>query len=228
MEITIPYIKHKFEEFNQQMFAGKLPMLPIKLSDAKTFLGVCTYKKRIGKDGKVEKYDFALRVNTRIELSEDEIEDTIIHEMIHYYIGYNQLEDTSAHGAIFQQVMNAINEKYGRHLSISHKSSKSQKEQAVDKKQHYRVVAVVRFHDGRKGIKVLPRVLPSILKYYNSVLSAKEVSSITLYMSNDIFFNRFPNSCSFKVHFLDENEIMKHLEGAEQMKCDGKLILRNK
>ena len=47
MEITIPYIKHKFEEFNQQMFAGKLPMLPIKLSDAKTFLGVCTYKKRI-------------------------------------------------------------------------------------------------------------------------------------------------------------------------------------
>ena len=106
------------------MFAGKLPMLPIKLSDAKTFLGVCTYKKRIGKDGKVEKYDFALRVNTRIELSEDEIEDTIIHEMIHYYIGYNQLEDTSAHGAIFQQVMNAINEKYGRHLSISHKSSK--------------------------------------------------------------------------------------------------------
>ena len=53
MEITIPYIKHKFEEFNQQMFAGKLPMLPIKLSDAKTFLGVCTYKKRIGKDGKV-------------------------------------------------------------------------------------------------------------------------------------------------------------------------------
>lgn len=72
-------------------------------------------------------------MNTRIELSEDEIEDTIIHEMIHYYIGYNQLEDTSAHGAIFQQVMNAINEKYGRHLSISHKSSKSQKEQAVDK-----------------------------------------------------------------------------------------------
>lgn len=37
MEITIPYIKHKFEEFNQQMFAGKLPMLPIKLSNAKSF-----------------------------------------------------------------------------------------------------------------------------------------------------------------------------------------------
>lgn len=40
MNITVSYIEQKFEEFNQQMFAGKLPMLPICLSDAKTFLGV--------------------------------------------------------------------------------------------------------------------------------------------------------------------------------------------
>ena len=39
MKATIPYIERKFEEFNQQMFAGKLPKLPIELSDAKTFLG---------------------------------------------------------------------------------------------------------------------------------------------------------------------------------------------
>lgn len=37
MNITVSYIEQKFEEFNQQMFAGKLPMLPICLSDAKTF-----------------------------------------------------------------------------------------------------------------------------------------------------------------------------------------------
>ena len=53
MEITIPYITRKFEEFNQQLFAGKLPMLPIHLSNAKTFLGACTYKKRKGKNGKI-------------------------------------------------------------------------------------------------------------------------------------------------------------------------------
>lgn len=37
MNITVSYIEQKFEEFNQQMFAGKLPMLPICLSDAKPF-----------------------------------------------------------------------------------------------------------------------------------------------------------------------------------------------
>lgn len=228
MNITVPYVRQKFEEFNQQMFAGKLPMLPIRLSDAKTFLGVCTCKKRKGKDGRIEKYDFTLRINTRIDLSEEEVEDTIIHEMIHYYIGVNQLEDTSSHGEIFQQIMNAINHKYGRHLTITHKGTKEQNEQAIDSRQRYHVIAVVEFHDGRIGIKVLPRVLPSILKYYNGVSQVKDVSTVKLYMSKDVFFNRFPNSSAMNVHFLDSDEIYQHLIGAEKMECDGKTIIRNR
>lgn len=228
MNITIPYVRQKFEEFNQQMFAGKLPMLPIRLSDAKTFLGACTCKKRKGKDGRIEKYDFTLRINTRIDLSEEEVEDTIIHEMIHYYIGVNQLEDTSAHGEIFQQIMNAINARYSRHLTIAHKGTKEQNEQAIDSRQRYHVVAVVEFHDGKTGIKVLPRVLPSILKYYNGVSKVKDVSTVKLYMSKDVFFNRFPNSSAMNVHFLDSDEINQHLIGAEKMECDGKTIIRNK
>lgn len=160
-------------------------------------------------------------------MPEEEVEDTIIHEMIHYYIGYNQLEDTSPHGSIFRQIMNAINEKYGRHLTISHKCTKTQNEQAVDQKQHYHVVAVVLFEDGLTGFKVLPRVLQSILKYYNGVKAAKGVISIDLYMSNDIFFNRFPNSSAYNVHYIEITEIKKHLEGAEKMSCDGKSIKRN-
>ena len=46
MKATIPYVETKFEKFNQLMFDGKLPQLPIELSDAKTFLGMCVYKKR--------------------------------------------------------------------------------------------------------------------------------------------------------------------------------------
>ena len=44
MKATIPYIEQKFEEYNQQMFAGQLPKLPVELSDAKTFLGKCAFK----------------------------------------------------------------------------------------------------------------------------------------------------------------------------------------
>lgn len=228
MIATIPYVEKKFEEFNQQIFAGKLPKLPIELSDAKTFLGLCVFKHRKGENGKTDYYDFKLRINTRLDLPENEVEDVIIHEMIHYFIGYNQLEDATAHGPIFTHMMNEINTKYGRSISVSHKSTDEQKEALVDKKAHYRVVAVVAFHDGRVGIKVLPRVLPSILKYYNGVQKSKDVLAVQLYMSNNPFFNRFPNSNALKVHFLEPEEIKQQIAGAEVLECDGDCIMRNR
>ena len=223
---TIPYIERKFEEFNKQMFAGELPPIPIVLSDAKTFLGKCVYKKRLGKDGKAEYYDFKLRINTRIDLPENEVEDTLIHEMIHYFIGYKRLEDASSHGPLFMHIMNTINEKYGRNITVTFKGTSEQQEQLVDKKQRYHVVALVKFHDGKTGIKVLPRVVQSILRYYNTISSAREIESVKLFMSNDIFFNRFPNSAALKVHFVNEEEVLGHLAGAEVLLCDGKKIIR--
>ena len=217
MKATIPYIEQKFEEFNQQMFAGQLPKLPIELSDAKTFLGVCAFKTRKGKDGKEICYDFKLRINTRIDLPETEIEDTIIHEMIHYFIGYNQLEDASAHGPMFLHMMNSINAKYGRHLSVSYKVTKEQREQAIDAKQHWRVVAVVKFKDGRYGIKVLPRIQQRIVNYYTKVGSSKDVERVDLYMSNNVYFNRFPNSSVLNAHYVDIEEINKNIKGAEPL-----------
>lgn len=187
MKADIPFIEKKFEEFNKLMFAGELPKLPIELSNAKTFLGQCVFKIRRLTNGKTEKYDFRLRINTRIDLPEQELEDTIIHEMIQYYIGINQLNDTSAHG----QIMDAINVRYGRHMTITHKVTKEQREQAYDKRQHWHVVAIVEFKNDKTGIKVLPRIVPRILNYYNKIGAINSVSQIKLYMSNDIFFNRF-------------------------------------
>ena len=227
MKATVSYIEKKFEEFNRLIFGDKLPKIPVELSDAKTFLGQCVYKKRRKLFGKTQLYDFRLRINTRIDLPEREIEDTIIHEMIHYYIGYHQLEDTSAHGPLFLGMMNEINRKFGRSLTVSHKSTKEQREQLQDKRSRYHVIAVVNFHDGRTGIKVLPRVLRSILYYYNNVLTNREIASIKLYMSNNVFFNRYPNSSALKVHFLEADEINRQLTGAEKMSCDGKSVRRN-
>jgi predicted SprT family Zn-dependent metalloprotease len=227
MKATVPYIEKKFEEFNRQIFGGKLPKIPVELSDAKTFLGQCVYKKRRKPFGKAELYDFRLRINARVDLPEREVEDTIIHEMIHYYIGYNKLEDASAHGPLFLGIMNEINRKFGRNLTVSHKSTQEQREQLQDKRSRYHVIAVVSFRDGRTGIKVLPRVVRSILYYYNNVLANREIASVQLYMSNNIFFNRYPNSSALKVHFLEADEIGRQLEGAEKMACDGKTIKRN-
>lgn len=201
------------------MFDGKLPKLPIELSDAKTFLGLCVYKKRRTILGRTECYDFKLRISTRIDLVEAEVEDIIIHEMIHYYIGYNNLKDSSAHGRVFRHIMNTINEKFGRHIKISHKLTKEEKEQLYDTKRRWRVVAYVTFNDGRTGVKVLPRIMPRIANYYNAVSRESSVESIELYMTNNPYFNRYPSSSAFRVHYIDKAEADKHLQGAEKMGC---------
>lgn len=224
MRATIPFIRDRFERFNAQMFGGELPWLPIGLSRARTFVGVCSFKRRRLLGGGVEHYDFKLRISERFDLSESELEDTIIHEMIHYYIGVHQWRDTSAHGRLFRRLMDDINERFGRAVSVSHRSTKGQREGLVDGGARYRVVAVVRFRDGRVGIKVLPRKSQRILYYYCQVGGHRDVAHVALYMTHDAFFNRFPNSSSLKVHFVSEEELRLPLKGAKVIGVEGNML----
>ena len=226
MKATIPYVEKKFEEFNRLMFDGRLPMLPIELSDAKTFLGVCVYKKRRTLLGKTVCYDFKLRINTRIDLDEAEVEDIIIHEMIHYYIGYHGIVDTSAHGRVFREMMKGINERFGRHIKVSHRPTQEQKEQLCGNRRRWRMVAFVVFKDGRTGIKVLPRIAEKVVNYYNVVGRESTIEGIELYVTDDVFFNRYPNSSALRVHYIDRAEAERHLAGAERWVCDGTRIFK--
>ncbi|MBR3454674.1 MAG: SprT-like domain-containing protein [Bacteroidaceae bacterium] len=227
MKFSHPYAIRKFNHFNQLCFDGKLPPLTIEMCDSKSYLGQCTYKIRKKADGTQEKYNFRIRLSLRADLPEDELDDILIHEMIHYYINVNNFKDTAPHGILFRQKMELINNIYGRHITISHKSTKEQKEKMHDTRRRWHVIAVITMNNGVKGIKVLPRVLTSILKYYNAVTSSTQVKSVELFMSDNIFFNRYPNSSALKYYQLDQDVINNNLKGAERMKCDGKTIIRN-
>ena len=217
MTPTLQYVQDKFREYNQLYFKGSLPALPIELSDAKGFIGVCKYKQRKLEDGSIELYDFRLSINSRIDLPEEEIQDTIIHEMIHYFIGFNRLEDSSSHGPMFQHLMKTINEKYGRHITISHKGTKNEEEQAVDKRPRWHVIAVVAYYGGRRGIKVLPRIVERIITYRNGLLSSPGVESVEFFLCNDPFFNRFPNSTALNVFEIDLEDLETHLSAAKKL-----------
>lgn len=227
MTPTIEYIEKKFAEFNRQMFGGSLPIPEFKLSNAKTFLGRCECKTRRKLSGRIERYDFRIKISTRGDRPENVVDDTLIHEMIHYYIGYNQLVDTSAHGKLFRSIMDKINSRFGRNITVRYKDEDGQSGRMDDGPRRWHVVAVVRFNDGREGIKVLPRIVQRIVNYYNKVNSVSDVADIRLFMTNNPFFNRFPNSSALKVHFVSSEEIERNLLGAERMLCDGVSITRN-
>lgn len=217
MKPTIQYIQQKFKEFNSQMFEGKLVMPPIQLSKARTFVGQCAAKKRRTLLHGMQLYDFRLKFSVCFDLPEQEWEDTIIHEMIHYYIGVNGLKDTSAHGQLFRQMMNTINQRFGRKLTISHKSTAEQKEAIYSSRKVWHVIALVHFADGRKGLKVLPRIRQRIEAYRTTMLRDPRIIRIDLFFSNDTYFNRFPNSSAFNVVLANEEEFLPHIHQAQPL-----------
>lgn len=227
MKPTIEFIKNKFEEFNILMFGGRLPELTIELSDASRFLGMCVSKRTRLPDGRETHSDFRLRINTRIDLPQKIIEDTIIHEMIHYFILYNGLNDSSPHGHIFLAIMNSINATFGRQLSVKFNASAEQHEQFVDSRPKWHVIAVVHFLSGATGIKVLPRVVPKVIDYHNHISNAPEVLKIELFLHNDPFFNRYPTSASYRVHDIDTATLSLHLAGAHRLSVNGSRLIQH-
>ncbi len=224
---TIPYIEQKFEEFNRLMFDDRLPKLPIVLSSAKSYLGACVYQKKKSLFGKTTYYNFRLRINKRMDLPEAEIEDIIIHEMIHYYIAYNDIKDTSAHGQVFKKLMNDINERWGRHITLSRKMSADEKEQLCGNKRRPHVVAVVHFKNGKTGIKQLPRVHQKIIAFCNALSKVTEIASFTLYVSDEPYFNRFPTSTALKIYFVEKDILSKQLDTAKELVIVGdKVVFR--
>ena len=217
MKATLEFVEERFSRFNALCFDGKLPPIPLRISNARTYLGLSRYRKRRGADGSVELYAFSISISGRFDLPESEIEDTVIHEMIHCYIWISGSKDTSAHGRLFRDMMERINREHGRHITISHRSTPQEREQAVDSRPRPHVVALVSFKDGRTGVKVLPCTDRSLVRYRRGVMLSGKVTDIEFYHTDNPWFNRFPCSSALNVIYKKREEILPHLESASPL-----------
>ena len=77
-------------------------------------------------------------------------EDVVIHEMIHLYIAFNGIKDSSSHGSVFRKMMNDINLKHGRNITVSTRTTKEQ--QDSDKRVRGHFLCIVKFSDGRLAV----------------------------------------------------------------------------
>ena len=211
MKADLEYVQEKFREFNVRMFDGRLPEPPISITNAKTYFGVCAFRKHRKWNGRLEYSDFKIRISRRFDLLQEEIDDTIIHEMIHYYIGLFSPADMPGHSALFRRMMADINTRYGRHISVSHRLTPDQQEQAIDNRPKRHIVAKVVLKDGRTGIKVIPCMERHIRRYRRGMMASGKVSSIEFFETTDPFFNRFSSSSAFTVYFPDPDVLAQHL-----------------
>ena len=213
MKPTVEFLKRKFDEFNELIFDGRLPSLPISVGNARTSLGGLHFERRRTMFGGSEMSNFHIRISSRFDLDESEIEDVLIHEMIHYHILYHKMKDTSPHGVVFRKMMSDINRLFGRHIAVTHKWEQgSQQPMAVAEARYF---CICQLYDGTWGITCVPR--QRVLDYRRLLPQSFRLRSAEWYVSSHPFFSRFPKVRSLKIFKTTLAELEEPLKNAKKL-----------
>jgi len=219
---TLKYVREKIEFFNERYFNGELPPILIKLTRARTRLGSFKCLTRKNPDGTREVIHRELRVSARLDLPENEIEDIIIHEMIHYYINYKGIKDSSSHGEEFKKIMNRINEMDGRNIVVSRLTTK--RDLDLDTHLTLHLIILTDIPGGGMGITVCAKTKVFVIWTCISLMSKVRIRGF--YGTYDPYFNRFRHSRKPDIYIAKDNkdEILEHIAKAVPLECDGRRI----
>lgn len=210
--LTLAYLRQQFDYYNKLCFEGTLPTPVLRINNARTMLGCVRYKKEHRLFRKPRFCDFTLSISAYYKLTPEETDDIILHEMIHLDILCHQQHDDSAHGPLFRQRMKEINERFGRHITISHKG----KLQLNSEKKVQNIIAVAQLNDGTWTIS---RVSPSRFHELQRLLPRSfKLQSIAWYNTRNPFFCNYPRSLTPKLYRISKADLDKELQGAIEIK----------
>lgn len=211
MIVTIDWMEEWFKRFDQEYFGGKLPLPELALTRAKTRLGQLAFK-RASHWGRTKLYDFKLSMSTYYDMTEQQAKSVLLHEMIHYIIGYTGLKDTSPHGVVFRGMMDNLNRKYGWDIRVM-TSTKGWKvsEQVAEKKkakgpQTYLMLAI----ELKDGKFYLSRVNPGFARRIEKQLPmVRELRSHSWYTTQEPYFEDYPQVRSLRGRRITKGDFEK-------------------
>lgn len=211
MIVTIDWMEEWFKRFDQEYFGGKLPLPELGLTRAKTRLGQLAFK-RSSRWGRTKLYDFKLSMSTYYDMTDKQAKSVLLHEMIHYIIGYTGLKDTAPHGVVFRGMMDSLNRKYGWDIRVmtSTKGWKVSENVVARKKaagpQTYLILAV-ELKDGKHFLsRVSPRFARSLER---QLLKVRELSSHNWFTTQESYFESFPQVRSLRGRRITKSDFEK-------------------
>lgn len=211
MIVTIDWMEEWFKRFDQEYFGGKLPLPELSLTRAKTRLGQLAFK-RASRWGRTKLYDFKLSMSTYYDMTEQQAKSVLLHEMIHYIIGYTGLKDTSPHGVVFRGIMDNLNRKYGWDIRVmtSTKGWKVSERVAEKKKakgpQTYLMLAI----ELKDGKFYLSRVNPGFARRIEKQLPmVRELRSHRWYTTQESYFEDYPQVRSLRGRRITKGDFEK-------------------
>lgn len=182
MRATQLYILAKFFLYNAQCFGGELPPIALRISHAATRLGTFSFDKRRPATSR------RISISDRFDLTERELDDVIIHEMIHYYLHLKGLADATPHGPNFRAMMEKINTEHGRAVSVRTKLDGETRQTGA--RQRLNLIALLTLSDGTRGMAICGK--GSIARLHAAFRRSPRVKQIEWYLSTHPYFSAYP------------------------------------
>ena len=200
-----------FRCFDHDYFGGKLPVPELGLTRAKTRLGQLAYK-RATRWGRTKLYDFKLSMSTYYDMTDRQAKSVLLHEMIHYIIGFTGLKDTAPHGIVFRGMMDNLNRKYGWDIRVMTSTKGWKVNERVEERQKAKgpqtyLMLAIEMQDGKH---YLSRVNPSFARRIESKLVlVRELRSHRWYTTQEPYFEDYPQVRSLRGRRISKSDFEK-------------------
>ena len=211
MIVTVEWMEEWFRRFDHDYLGGKLPVPELGLTRAKTRLGQLAYK-RATRWGRTKLYAFKLSMSTYYDMTDRQAKSVLLHEMIHYIIGFTGLKDTAPHGIVFRGMMDNLNRKYGWDIRVmtstkGWKVSEWAEERQKAKGPQIYLMLAIEMQDGKH---YLSRVNPSFARRIESKLAlVRELRSHRWYTTHEPYFEDYPQVRSLRGRRISKSDFEK-------------------
>lgn len=201
MRATLEFLNDRFGTFNRTIFGNSLPTPIMRISSARSFMGQFKVV-RSGPAGR-RRETYYLTVSDRYDMDEATLEDIIIHEMIHFHIHHSHIKDSSSHGPAFRRIMEQINIRHGRHITVSHRCTGEQLDS--DTTKSHSLICLCTMTDGRR---LMCRASQSrVFELHRAFQEWDKVAEEKWYMVYGSYFNRYRRVLTPKLFSVDEEGI---------------------
>lgn len=145
-------------------------------------------------------------------MTDRQAKSVLLHEMIHYIIGFTGLKDTAPHGIVFRGMMDNLNRKYGWDIRVMTStkgwkvSERVEEGQKAKGPQTYLMLAI----EMQDGKHYLSRVNPSFARRIESKLSlVRELRSHRWYTTQESYFEDYPQVRSLRGRRISKSDFEK-------------------
>ena len=209
MKVTKEWLAKNYDKYNNLIFQGSLPKVgsdfDIMVSNARTTLGLF----RCERNRTTMRKSYVIKVSGFYEMTEEEVADTLVHEMIHFFIYYMGVTDDSIHGRTFKRLMDGINKQYGLHVSVTRSMRNHAVSNPPTNLSH--TIFVLVMEDGSRFIsKVNDKYVDGIRRDIENLNSVDEV---WWFRSGDEKFSLWRSHRTLRGYVLSDEEFDRTFEG---------------